>query len=194
MRRNVAQGQSHASSQARLQCQYRNRETYLHMSKVHNICFLSVSSALHLLYIAVLLLSLSSLVFFVCLLCFCLSQLSLTPLLLLVHLFYLQYWKYKFRNASENNSVPYDGDELTPLQRSFTCDLTLTATISGTTFLLLNAVYGHHISLRVKMLGTLSTILVLFGVTTSFVEVNTDKWQEQFFLITLIIVVLLNSE
>lgn len=147
-----------------------------------------------LLYIAVLLLSLSSLVFFVCLLCFCLSQLGLTLLLLLVHLFYLQYWKYKFRNASENNSVPYDGDELTPLQRSFTCDLTLTATISGTTFLLLNAVYGHHISLRVKMLGTLSTILVLFGVTTSFVEVNTDKWQEQFFLITLIIVVLLNSE
>ncbi|KAH8402958.1 hypothetical protein KR222_001078 [Zaprionus bogoriensis] len=102
------------------------------------------------------------------------------------------YWKYKFRNASLNDSVPYDGDELTPLQRSFSCDLTLTATISGTTFLLLNAVYGHHITLRAKMLGTLCTILVLFGVTSSFVEVNTDRWQEQFFLITLIIVVLLN--
>jgi len=44
------------------------------------------------------------------------------------------------------------------------------------------------------MLGTLWVILVLFGVTTGFVEVNTDTWQEQFFLITLIIVVLLNGE
>jgi len=72
--------------------------------------------------------------------------------------------------------------------------LALTATISGTTFLLLNAIYGHHVSLRTKMLGTLWVILVLFGVTTGFVEVNTDTWQEQFFLITLIIVVLLNGE
>nr|XP_016944869.1 equilibrative nucleoside transporter 3 [Drosophila suzukii] len=100
------------------------------------------------------------------------------------------YWKYKFRNASINATDP--DEELTPLQKSFTCDLALTATISGTTFLLLNAIYGHHVSLRTKMLGTLWVILVLFGVTTGFVEVNTDTWQEQFFLITLIIVVLLN--
>ncbi|KAH8361021.1 hypothetical protein KR093_011757 [Drosophila rubida] len=100
------------------------------------------------------------------------------------------YWKYKFRNTTLNDSIVVD--ELTPLQKSFTCDLTLTATISGTTFLLLNAVYGHHVTLRAKMLGTLCTILVLFGITTGFVDVNTDKWQEQFFLITLIIVVVLN--
>ncbi|KAH8334422.1 hypothetical protein KR059_010107 [Drosophila kikkawai] len=100
------------------------------------------------------------------------------------------YWKYKFRNTSINGTDP--DEELTPLQRSFTCDLALTATISGTTFLLLNAIYGHHVSLRQKMVGTLWMILILFGVTTGFVEVNTDKWQEQFFLITLIIVVLLN--
>ncbi|KAH8249627.1 hypothetical protein KR032_010954 [Drosophila birchii] len=100
------------------------------------------------------------------------------------------YWKYKFRNTSINGTDP--DEELTPLQRSFTCDLALTATISGTTFLLLNAIYGHHVSLRQKMVGTLWMILILFGLTTGFVEVNTDKWQEQFFLITLIIVVLLN--
>lgn len=106
--------------------------------------------------------------------------------------YHLQYWKYKFRNTTLNGTQP--DEELTPLQKSFTCDLALTATISGTTFLLLNAVYGHYVSLRAKMLGTLFTILVLFGITTGFVEVNTDKWQEQFFLITLIIVVILNSE
>ncbi|XP_030555582.1 equilibrative nucleoside transporter 2 [Drosophila novamexicana] len=100
------------------------------------------------------------------------------------------YWKYKFRNTTLNGTHPEE--ELTPLQKSFACDLALTATISGTTFLLLNAVYGHYVSLRAKMLGTLCTILVLFGVTTGFVEVDTDRWQEQFFLITLIIVVILN--
>ncbi|XP_017086884.2 equilibrative nucleoside transporter 1 [Drosophila bipectinata] len=100
------------------------------------------------------------------------------------------YWKYKFRNTSIN-ATDLD-EELTPLQKSFTCDLALTATISGTTFLILNAIYGHHVSLRTKMLGTLWMILVLFGITTGFVEINTDKWQEQFFLITLVIVVLLN--
>ncbi|KAH8413066.1 hypothetical protein KR009_007778 [Drosophila setifemur] len=100
------------------------------------------------------------------------------------------YWKYKFRNTSIN-ATDFD-EELTPLQKSFTCDLTLTATISGTTFLILNAIYGHHMSLRTKMLATLGTILVLFGITTGLVEVDTDKWQEQFFLITLVIVVLLN--
>ncbi|KAH8273564.1 hypothetical protein KR018_001383 [Drosophila ironensis] len=100
------------------------------------------------------------------------------------------YWKYKFRNTSINGTDL--DEELTPLQKSFTCDLALTATISGTTFLLLNAIYGHHVSLRAKMLGTLSMILILFGITTGFVEVNTDRWQEQFFLITLVIVVLLN--
>ncbi|TDG44847.1 hypothetical protein AWZ03_008744 [Drosophila navojoa] len=100
------------------------------------------------------------------------------------------YWKYKFRNTTLNETQP--DEELTPLQKSFACDLALTATISGTTFLLLNAVYGHHVSLRTKMLGTMLTILVLFGITTGFVEVNTDRWQEQFFLITLIIVVILN--
>ncbi|ALC38510.1 Ent1 [Drosophila busckii] len=101
------------------------------------------------------------------------------------------YWKYKFRNTTLNASS-FDEGELTPMQKSFSCDLTLTATISGTTFLLLNAVYGQHVSLRSKMLVTLITILVLFGITTGFVEINTDTWQEQFFLITLITVVILN--
>ncbi|EDW75492.1 uncharacterized protein Dwil_GK23885 [Drosophila willistoni] len=100
------------------------------------------------------------------------------------------YWKYKFRNTTSNSTDP--DDELTPLQKSFTCDLALAATISGTTFLILNAIYGHHVSLRTKMLGTLWIICVLFGVTTGFVEINTDSWQEQFFLITLGIVVILN--
>ena len=100
---------------------------------------------------------------------------------------------FKFRNTTLNNTNN-EAIELTPMQKSFACDLTLTASISGTTFLILNAIYGQKVPLRLKMLGTLIMILVIFIITTAFVEVNTDKWQEQFFLITLFTVVLINSE
>ncbi|XP_023301685.2 equilibrative nucleoside transporter 1 isoform X1 [Lucilia cuprina] len=101
------------------------------------------------------------------------------------------YWMFKFRNTTLNDTTDTSPD-LTPMQKSFACDLTLTASISGTTFLILNAIYGQKVSLRLKMLGTLLVILLIFIITTAFVEVNTDKWQEQFFLITLFTVVIIN--
>ncbi|XP_075154080.1 equilibrative nucleoside transporter 1 [Haematobia irritans] len=101
------------------------------------------------------------------------------------------YWMYKFRNATVNESTIVN-EELTPMQKSFSCDLTLTASISGTTFLILHAIYGQKVSLRLRMLGTLFVILLIFIVTACLVEVNTDKWQEQFFLITLFTVVIIN--
>lgn len=51
---------------------------------------------------------------------------------------------YKFRNSTFNDSTP-ECVELTPMQKSFSCDLTLTASISGTTFLILNAIYGQKV-------------------------------------------------
>ncbi|XP_013102561.1 equilibrative nucleoside transporter 1 isoform X2 [Stomoxys calcitrans] len=101
------------------------------------------------------------------------------------------YWMYKFRNTTLNESTHAE-EELTPMQKSFSCDLTLTASISGTTFLILHAIYGQKISLRLRMQGTLVLILVIFMLTAGFVETNTDKWQEQFFLITLLTVVIIN--
>uniref|UniRef100_A0A1B0FLY3 Equilibrative nucleoside transporter 1 n=1 Tax=Glossina morsitans morsitans TaxID=37546 RepID=A0A1B0FLY3_GLOMM len=101
------------------------------------------------------------------------------------------YWMYKFRNVSLNVSHG-DLEELSPMQKSFACYLTITASISGTSFLILNAIYGQRVSARLKILGTLCVILVLFAVTTAFVEVNTDAWQERFFALTLFIVIILN--
>ncbi|XP_037960465.1 equilibrative nucleoside transporter 1 [Teleopsis dalmanni] len=101
------------------------------------------------------------------------------------------YWMYKFRNTTINNTADVE-IELTPMQKSFECDLTLTASISGTTFLILNAIYGHKVPLKLKMLGTLVIILIIFFITTAFVEINTDRWQEQFFLITIFTVIIIN--
>lgn len=100
---------------------------------------------------------------------------------------------YKFRNTSINDTGNISST-LTPMQKSFTSDLTLTASISGTTFLILNAIYGHHVLPKLKIIGALSVILAIFIVTIALVEVNTDHWQEQFFLITLCTVVIINGE
>ncbi|XP_055921670.1 equilibrative nucleoside transporter 2 [Eupeodes corollae] len=100
------------------------------------------------------------------------------------------YWLYKFRNTTYNGTDP--DPPLTPMQKNFTCYLTLTASLAGMTFLLLNAVYGHHVSQRLKMLGTMIVIFLVFIMTTAFVEVDTDKWQHQFFLMTMAMVVVIN--
>lgn len=42
------------------------------------------------------------------------------------------------------------------------------------------------------MLGSMIIILLLFIVTTAFVEVDTDKWQDEFFNITLVCVIFMN--
>ncbi|XP_037882702.1 equilibrative nucleoside transporter 1 [Glossina fuscipes] len=101
------------------------------------------------------------------------------------------YWMYKFRNVSLNVSHAELAD-LSPLQKSFPCYLTITASISGTSFLVLNAIFGQRVPVRLKILGTLCVILLLFAITTAFVELNTDAWQELFFALTLFIVIILN--
>lgn len=100
------------------------------------------------------------------------------------------YWLYKFRNTTYNGTDP--DPPLTPMQKNFTCDLTMTASLAGMTFLFLNAIYGHYVSLRLKMLGTMIVIFLIFIMTTAFVEVDTDTWQHQFFLITMAMVVVIN--
>ncbi|XP_055837152.1 equilibrative nucleoside transporter 1 [Episyrphus balteatus] len=100
------------------------------------------------------------------------------------------YWLFKFRNTTYNGTDP--DPPLTPMQKNFTCDLTLTASLAGMTFLFLNAVYGHYVSLRLKMLGTMIVIFLVFIMTTAFVEVDTDTWQSQFFMMTMGMVVVIN--
>lgn len=108
------------------------------------------------------------------------------------------YWMYKFRDVNE--SVPTivtlnDSDVFlgrTPLQKSFTSYLSVASNVPSTIFLILNSLLSHKISIHSRMLGSLVTILSLFIVTTVFVHVNTDAWQEGFFYLTLCTVVLLN--
>lgn len=99
----------------------------------------------------------------------------------------LQYWMYKFRNVTSNSST-----EITPIQATFTSDLSFSASVPNTLFLILNAFYGHKISLNVRMVGSLLIVLVFFIGNTALIKVNTDQWQAEFFNITIFSVVVMN--
>uniref|UniRef100_A0A146LIP6 Equilibrative nucleoside transporter 3 n=3 Tax=Lygus hesperus TaxID=30085 RepID=A0A146LIP6_LYGHE len=101
-----------------------------------------------------------------------------------------EYWMYKFRPLSANVTITENGRS--ELQASFTSYMTLAATVPSTLFLIINPLINHKISLNIRMHGSLVTMLILFIVTTVFVKVDTDHWQEEFFLVTLGIVILLN--
>lgn len=98
-----------------------------------------------------------------------------------------QYWMYKFRDTSPNGT-----DHLTPLQVSFASDLNVASALPNTLFLILNSFLGHLIPLKYRMLGSMLPIFLFFGLTTAFVEVDTDGYQKLFFALTMITVVLMN--
>lgn len=101
--------------------------------------------------------------------------------------FYLQYWMYKFRNVTSNSTTA-----ITPIQATFISDLSFAASIPNTMFLIINAFIGHKISLNLRMNGSILVVMVVFLFNTALVKVNTDQWQDTFFDVTIVSVVVMN--
>ncbi|XP_075224415.1 equilibrative nucleoside transporter 1 [Lycorma delicatula] len=102
-----------------------------------------------------------------------------------------EYWMFKLRNLNESSSVP-DIDDRSELQTCFTSYISIASTVPSTVFLIINPLVGRRISVKLRMITTLAFMLVLFIITTVLVKVDTDTWQNGFFILTLTIVVLLN--
>lgn len=95
---------------------------------------------------------------------------------------------YKFRNTTTNAThIP-----LTPIQTTITSDLSFASALPNTVFLIVNAFFGHKISMNIRMIGSMTFITALFIVMTVFVKVNTDLIQNEFLAITLMLVVSMN--
>lgn len=94
---------------------------------------------------------------------------------------------YKFRNATTNSST-----DITPTQATIISDLSFSASIPSTLFLILNACFGHKFPLKLRMNGSMLVILVVFILNTGLIKVNTDAWQDTFFDITIVSVVIMN--
>lgn len=103
------------------------------------------------------------------------------------------YWNYKFRNATVDVSGNNSGaDTTTDLQYNFSAYLSVASMLPNTIFLTLNAIFAHKINQQLKLLVSLTIVIVLFIVTTILVPINSDQWQNTFFAVTMVIVVLLN--
>ncbi|XP_043262461.1 equilibrative nucleoside transporter 3 [Colletes gigas] len=109
------------------------------------------------------------------------------------------YWMYKFREVDENSTklMNYtrveNMEKTTDLQASFISYLNIASSIANTLFLIVNTLISKRVPLRIRMVGSQCTILLLFILTTDFVKINTDKWQNTFVAITLTTVVFVNA-
>ncbi|XP_020285333.1 equilibrative nucleoside transporter 1 [Pseudomyrmex gracilis] len=109
------------------------------------------------------------------------------------------YWMYKFREIHSNSTTNFTYihvellEEKTDLQASFTSYLNLASALPNTLFLIINTFISKRVSLTVRMVGSQCIILILFILTTTFVRINTDKWQNTFLIITLATVAVVNA-
>ncbi|XP_050673932.1 equilibrative nucleoside transporter 3 [Leptidea sinapis] len=101
------------------------------------------------------------------------------------------YWMYKFRDVEPHNLTVYV--RKTQFQAEFTSYLNVATAIPNLIFLILNSLYGHWVSVRSRLLGSLIIVTLCFVVTTSFVMVDTDDWQGTFFIITMFTVVVMTA-
>ena len=121
------------------------------------------------------------------------------------------YWDYKFRGVHDlghstlnltrcdshlvNYEVTTECIEqkvLTPLQIQWNSYLSIASTIPQVMVLLVNAVWGHRLSTRFKILSSLGGIIILFTLTDILTQVNTDNFQKGFLILTLTTAVLIS--
>ncbi|XP_045113466.1 equilibrative nucleoside transporter 1-like isoform X2 [Portunus trituberculatus] len=96
------------------------------------------------------------------------------------------YWDFKLENKTGNGTRTHLQDLYTPLQVCL-------SQIPNFIFLFINALFSHKIPQRIRLLVSLTLMILLFCITTVFTQVNTNEWQVGFFTLTMIIIILINS-
>ncbi|XP_059051411.1 equilibrative nucleoside transporter 1 [Achroia grisella] len=101
------------------------------------------------------------------------------------------YWMYKFRDVNPSNLTMLV--RKTQFQAEFTSYLNVATAIPNLIFLVLNSLYGHLVSIKSRLQGSLIVIMLSFLVTTALVQVDTDDWQNGFFIVTIVTVVIMTA-
>ncbi|XP_064602864.1 equilibrative nucleoside transporter 3-like [Liolophura sinensis] len=100
-----------------------------------------------------------------------------------------QYFQFKLRNTSlPVDYIHHDEEVSTDLQASFEAYIAIASTVPNLIFILLNAMLVNLIPLKVRMVGSLMVMMTMFCLTDGMVFVNTDEWQTDFFILTLVTV------
>ena len=90
---------------------------------------------------------------------------------------------YKFRNLEDNDTHT----QKTDLQMNWESYLSIALCINCVIFQQLNAIFGHKIASKPRILTVLAIDLVLFLTLMFFAETNTDEWQMEFLIFSLVI-------
>jgi equilibrative nucleoside transporter 1/2/3 len=107
------------------------------------------------------------------------------------------YWMYKFRTTNTSLTAPpghhhWLGGDKNQLQLDFTSDLAIAAMIPNVAFLILNGLVGHRFRTTPRLLWSLCVVVLLFISTLVCVRLNTDHWQSDVRLLTLVTGVIIN--
>ncbi|XP_026315717.1 equilibrative nucleoside transporter 1 [Hyposmocoma kahamanoa] len=102
------------------------------------------------------------------------------------------YWMYKFRDTTPKNLTVLEVQK-TQFQAEFTSYLNVATAIPNLIFLILNSLFGHLVPMKSRLQGSLVVVCICFLVTTSLVQVDTDNWQNEFFIVTMVTVVIMTA-
>ncbi|KAK8384503.1 hypothetical protein O3P69_009356 [Scylla paramamosain] len=108
------------------------------------------------------------------------------------------YWRYKLRNTTLNDSnyahsYQDDGGDdgetsltQTPLQASFMPTFVLVSNVFSTAFFFVTSFIVKRISEEVRIYGSIGASFIIMLLITILTFVDTDSWQEEFYVITII--------
>uniref|UniRef100_T1IPQ8 Uncharacterized protein n=1 Tax=Strigamia maritima TaxID=126957 RepID=T1IPQ8_STRMM len=86
---------------------------------------------------------------------------------------------YKFRNLNSSHSS-FD-DYRTQLQTYFSSYMSIASCVPAVLFLFINAVISKRVSHKIRLIGSLIGMIILFILTTTLTKIDTDQWQITFF-------------
>ena len=106
------------------------------------------------------------------------------------------YWDAKWQdpvqlgaNSSSGGNVVLERNEM---QTNWNSNMAMASMIPNVTFLLLNAVFGHHFRTTPRLLVSLIFVILLFGATCAMTKIDTNEYQHEFYIGTLVSCVLIN--
>jgi len=95
------------------------------------------------------------------------------------------YWKCKFRNI-QNETITSDK------QKFWASDLSIVSMAPNFSFLLINAIIGHKLSISPRIYISIISNIILFIISLVFTKINTDSWQSIFYYLSLASALLFN--
>ena len=105
------------------------------------------------------------------------------------------YWDDKWKTISNDTSedamaAPNVGRN--EIQTAWNSNMAMASNIPNVIFLLLNAYFGHHFKTTPRLLISLIFVILMFGVTCAMAKVDTDQFQNAFWTMTIVSIVLIN--